>query len=352
MEPSKNELTENTDISENQELFEHHRFEVDKGQGQLRIDKYLFQKLEGISRTKIQNAAQAGSILVNDQPVKPNYKIKPLDTISIVLPHPPHELVIVPEDIPIDIIYEDDDLMVVNKEAGMVVHPGHGNYTGTLVNALTWHLRDLPLFKQGEVRPGLVHRIDKNTSGLLVVAKSEFALNHLATQFYQRTTKRRYLALVWGNFDENEGTIEGNIGRNPRDRIKMFVFPDGDDGKNAVTHWKIVENLGYVTLIECRLETGRTHQIRVHMEYIGHPIFNDERYGGDKILKGTTFTKYKQFVQNCFQLLPRHALHAQSLGFMHPRTGKEMYFEVDLPDDMTKVIEKWRRYIGGRELEE
>lgn len=352
MVPENTEIIENSDLGENNELFEHHRIEVDKGQGMLRIDKYLFQKLEGISRTKIQNAAQAGNILVNDQPVKPNYKIKPLDTISIVLPQPPHEFELVPQDIPINIVYEDDDLIVINKEAGMVVHPGHGNYTGTLVNALIWHLQDLPLFKNGDVRPGLVHRIDKNTSGLLVIAKTEIALNHLANQFYRRTTKRLYEALVWGSFSESEGRVEGNIGRSPKDRLKMFVFPEGDQGKPAVTHWKILEDLGYITLIECRLETGRTHQIRVHMEYIGHPVFNDERYGGDKILKGTTFTKYKQFVQNCFQLMPRHALHAKSLGFRHPKTGKEMYFEAGLPEDMMTVIEKWRRYIGGRELEE
>jgi 23S rRNA pseudouridine1911/1915/1917 synthase len=338
------------ELSESSELFEHHRFTVDKGQNILRIDKYLFSKLDSISRTKIQNAAQAGNILVNEKPVKPNYKIKPSDVISIVLPHPPHEFELIPENIPINIIYEDEDLIVVNKEAGMVVHPGHGNYTGTLVNALTYYLQDLPLFQSGEIRPGLVHRIDKDTSGLLVIAKTEYAINHLAKQFYDRTTQRSYIAIVWGSFDNEQGTIEGNIGRNPKDRLKMHVFSNEEEGKPAVTHYKVIEPLGYVSLVECRLETGRTHQIRVHMEYIGHPIFNDERYGGDKILKGTTFTKYKQFVQNCFQLLPRHALHAKTLAFIHPRTKIEMQFDSEIPDDMQKVIEKWRKYIGNREL--
>lgn len=342
---------ENNDITEAGELYEHHRIEVDKGQGILRIDKFLFDKLEGVSRTKIQNAAQAGNILVNRVVVKPNYKVKPCDIISIVLPHPPRELEIIAEDIPINIIYEDDNIIVVNKEAGMVVHPGHGNYTGTLVNALTYHLQDLPLFKKGEVRPGLVHRIDKNTSGILVIAKTEHALNSLAKQFYDRTTKRKYLALVWGRFDEDTGTIEGHIGRDLKDRMKMAVFSDGSYGKPAITHYKVIEPLGYVTLIECTLETGRTHQIRVHMRHIGHPVFNDDRYGGDRILKGTTFTKYKQFVQNCFNIMPRHALHAKSLGFIHPQTKKELYFDSDLPDDMQSVIEKWRTYTSHREIE-
>lgn len=342
---------ESTDLNEGAELYEHHRFIVDMGQQILRIDKFLFNKLVNISRTKVQNAAQAGNILVNDNPVKPNYKIKPGDIISIVLPHPPHEFELIPENIPINIIYEDDDLIIVNKEAGMVVHPGHGNYTGTLVNALTYYLKDLPLFQSGEIRPGLVHRIDKDTSGILVIAKTDFALNHLAKQFFDRTTHRSYLALVWGNFDTPEGIIEGNIGRDPKNRLKMHVFPDGEEGKNAITHYKVIEPLGYVNLIECQLETGRTHQIRVHMAHIGHPIFNDERYGGDKIIKGTTFTKYRQFIQNCFQVMPRHALHAKSLGFKHPRTGKIMQFESELPQDMQSVIDKWHKYIHGRELE-
>lgn len=336
---------------EGSELYEHHRFVADKGQSLLRIDKFLFHKIENVSRTKIQAAAQAGNILVNQKAVKPNYKVKPEDVISVVLPHPPHEFEIIPEDIPLDIVFEDEDLIVVNKKAGMVVHPGHGNYTGTLVNALSYYLQDTPLFKKGEERPGLVHRIDKNTSGLLVVAKNDFALSHLANQFYNKTTSRKYVALVWGSFDEKEGTITGNIGRNIRDRIKMAVFPEGNDGKSAVTHYRVAEELGYVTLVECQLETGRTHQIRVHMEYIGHPIFNDARYGGDQILKGTTFTKYKQFVQNCFSLLPRHALHAKTLGFVHPRTKKPMNFETDLPEDMNTVIRKWQRYVEGRDIE-
>ena len=337
------------DSPDSQELFEHHRIVVDKGQSLLRIDKFLVNKLENVSRTKIQSAASAGNILVNNNSVKPNYKVKPEDVISIVLPHPPYELELIPENIPINIIFEDDDIIVVNKEAGMVVHPGHGNYTGTLVNALMYHMKDLPLFQKGEMRPGLVHRIDKNTSGILVIAKTEFALNHLAKQFYDRTTKRKYVALVWGRFDEEEGTIEGNIGRSIRDRMKMAVFPNGDNGKHAVTHFKVLESLGYVSMVECRLETGRTHQIRIHMEYIRHPVFNDERYGGDTIVKGTTFTKYKQFVQNCFNIMPRHALHAKSLGFIHPSTGKELFFESDIPEDMMNVIEKWRTYTGGRE---
>jgi 23S rRNA pseudouridine1911/1915/1917 synthase len=346
---TENNITE--ELNDGNELFEHHRLVADKGQSLLRIDKFLYHKLEGISRTKIQSAAQAGNILVNEKAVKPNYKIKPNDVVSIVLPHPPHEFELVAQDIPLDIIYEDDDLIVLNKAPGMVVHPGHGNWDGTLVNALMHHLKDLPLFQSGEMRPGLVHRIDKNTSGILVIAKTEFALNHLAKQFYDRTTTRRYQALVWGSFDEEAGTIEGNIGRSIRDRIKMQVFPEGDDGKHAVTHYKVLEHLGYVTLVECRLETGRTHQIRVHLEYIGHPIFNDERYGGDRILKGTTFTKYKQFVHNCFTELPRHALHAKSLGFTHPTTGKEMYFESELPSDMTNVLDRWRNYVQYRDLE-
>ena len=338
------------ELNEDAELFEHHRIVVDKGQGALRIDKFLVHKLEALSRTKIQDAAFAGNILVNDIAVKPNYKVKPNDIVSIVLPHPPFELELVPQDLPLNVVHEDEDLIVVNKEAGMVVHPGHGNWDGTLVNALMHRLKDAPLFKAGETRPGLVHRIDKNTSGILVVAKTDLALNHLAKQFYNHSTSRRYIALVWGSFSEEEGTIEGNIGRNPKNRLQQMVFPDGDEGKRAVTHYKVLEHLGYVTLVECRLETGRTHQIRVHMQHIGHPIFNDERYGGDKILKGTTFTKYKQFVQNCFKEMPRHGLHAKSLGFMHPRTGEEVKFNSDLPSDLQTVIDKWRVYIKNREV--
>lgn len=348
IDPERNSVSE---TGENSELFEHHRFEADKGQSPLRIDKFLFHKLEKISRTKIQAAAQAGSILVNEKAVKPNYKVKPNDIISIVLPHPPHEFELIPEDIPIDIVYEDSDVLVVNKAAGMVVHPGHANYTGTLVNALSYHLKDTPLFKEGDMRPGLVHRIDKDTSGLLVIAKNDYALSHLAKQFFDRTTNRRYLSIVWGSFEEKEGIIEGNIGRNLRDRLKMSVFADGSDGKTAITHYKVIEELGYISLIECKLETGRTHQIRAHMQYIGHPIFNDMRYGGDRILKGTTFSKYKQFVQNCFQILPRQALHAKTLGFKHPQSGKMMNFDSALPEDMNQVLEKWRVYTAGRETD-
>ncbi len=331
-----------------EELFEHHRIVVDKGQQLMRIDKYLVNRLLNTSRSKIQAAAEAGNILVNEQAVKSNYKIKPEEVISIVLPHPPRDTEILPEDIPLDVVFEDEHILVINKNAGLVVHPGVGNYTGTLINALYHYFRDLPLFQTGEMRPGLVHRLDKNTSGILLIAKTEFSLNRLAKQFYDRTTSRKYLALVWGSLDEEEGRIEGYVGRDPRDRKRMTVFPDESQGKPAVTHYKLIERLGYLSLVECQLETGRTHQIRVHFKYIRHPLFNDEIYGGDQILKGTTFTKYKQFVQNCFQVLPRHALHAKSLGFTHPATGEKMFFDSELPEDMTQVIEKWRRYTGGR----
>jgi 23S rRNA pseudouridine1911/1915/1917 synthase len=334
---------------EQQELFEHYRLKSDPGQSLLRIDKYLSDRIENTSRTRIQNAANAGNILVNNRPVKPNYKVKPGDIIQIVLPTPPREIELIPENIPLNIIYEDDDLLVVNKEPGMVVHPAYGNYTGTLVNALMWHFKDLPLFNTGETRPGLVHRLDKNTSGILVVAKNEYALNRLSRQFFERTTDRRYNALVWGIPDPPEGTITGNVGRNIKDRKIMQVFKVGDEGKPAVTHYKVLEDLGYISLIECKLETGRTHQIRVHLSYIKHPLFNDEEYGGDQILKGTTFTKYQQFIKNCFKILPRQALHAKSLAFDHPVTGKRMSFDSDLPDDMQQVIDKWRKYISGRD---
>jgi len=335
--------------NEDQELYEHYRFEADPGQKPLRIDKFLVNRIENASRSKIQSAAEAENILVNNQAVRSNYKVKPGDIISIVMAYPPREIELIPENIPLNIIYEDDQLIIVNKEPGMVVHPSYGHYSGTLVNALMHHLKDLPLFKTGDQRPGLVHRIDKNTSGLLVIAKTEQAMNKLAKQFFDKTTERRYIALVWGSFKEKEGTIEGNIGRNPKDRKVMHVFPTGEQGKDAVTHYKVIEELGYVSLLECQLETGRTHQIRVHFKYVGHPLFNDPEYGGDQILKGTTFTKYKQFVNNCFTLLPRQALHAKTLGFKHPRTGEFMQFTSDLPDDMVQVIEKWRRYIAGRE---
>ena len=335
----------NEELIEGAELFEHYRYEVDKGQSPLRIDKFLVNRIEGISRTRIQAAADAGNILVNNTQVKSNYKVKPLDVISIVLPNPPREFELLPEDIPIDIVFEDDDLIVVNKKPGMVVHPGVSNYTGTLVNALMFHLRDMPLFSSGEVRPGLVHRIDKDTSGLLVVAKNELAMNKLARQFYEKTTRRTYLALVWGNMESDEGTITGNIGRSLKDRKKMCVFSDDSKGKPAVTHYRVQEKFGYVNLVECRLETGRTHQIRVHFQHIKRPLFNDPEYGGNRILRGTTFSKYKQFVENCFKILPRQALHAKSLGFIHPRSNKEMFFDSEIPDDMAQVIEKWRRYV-------
>ena len=335
--------------AEQQELFEHHRFVVDPGQSFLRIDKYLSSRMESTSRTRIQNAANAGNILVNNAAIKPNYKVKPGDIVQIVLPNPPREIELIPENIPINIVYEDEDVLIVNKEPGMVVHPAYGNYTGTLVNALMYHFRDLPLFSTGEARPGLVHRIDKNTSGILVIAKNELALNRLSKQFFDRTTDRRYQALVWGTPDPAEGTITGNVGRNLKDRKIMQVFEDESEGKTAITHYRILENLGYISLVECKLETGRTHQIRVHFSHIRHPLFNDEEYGGDQIIKGTTFTKYQQFIRNCFKILPRQALHAKSLAFDHPVTGKRLSFDSELPDDMVQVIEKWRKYTSGRD---
>ena len=336
------------DPADTSELFEHFRFEADPGQTPLRIDKFLFNKLEGTSRSRIQAAANAGNILSNGQAVKPNYRVKPGDILSIVLPHPPRKLELIPEDIPLDIVFEDEYVIVLNKEAGLVVHPGYGNYTGTMVNALMYHLRDNPLFHSGEERPGLVHRIDKNTSGLLVVAKNELSLNKLASQFFHKSSTRTYYALAWGDMKEEEGTIRGHIGRNPKDRKQMCVFPDGEQGKEAVTHYRVIERLGYVNLLECRLETGRTHQIRVHLQYMGHPLFNDPEYGGDRILRGTTFTRYRQFVENCFKLLPGQALHARTLGFAHPVSGKEMLFEAPLPEGFSAVLQKWRTYIQGR----
>ncbi len=334
--------------ADNHELFEHFRFTADPGQTTLRIDKFLFNKLENTSRSRIQSAANAGNILSNGSPVKPNYRVKPGDLVTIVLPHPPRKIELIPQDIPLDIVFEDEHIIVLNKQVGLVVHPGYGNYSGTLVNALMFHLRDNPLFHSGEERPGLVHRIDKNTSGLLVVAKNELALNKLASQFFHKTSKRTYSALAWGDMKEEEGTIVGNIGRNPKNRKQMHVFPDGDLGKEAVTHYRVLERLGYVNMVECRLETGRTHQIRVHFQYLGHPLFNDPEYGGDRILRGTTFTKYKQFVQNCFELLPGQALHARTLGFVHPSSGEEMLFDAPLPEGFSAVIQKWRTYIQGR----
>jgi len=328
------------------ELFEHHRFVAAKGQEPLRVDKFLMNFIEYATRNKVQHAAKEGHIWVNGAIVKQNYKVKPDDEVKVLFAHPPHEFLLVPEDIPLNIVYEDDALLVVNKPAGMVVHPGHGNYSGTLINALLHHIKDLP--KNSNERPGLVHRIDKDTSGLLVVAKTETAMTHLAKQFFDKTSEREYVALVWGDVKDDSGTVEGNIARNPKNRLQMQVFPEGDEGKDAVTHYSVLERLGYVTLVSCQLETGRTHQIRVHMKYIGHTLFNDERYGGDKILKGTTFTKYKQFVDNAFKILPRQALHAKTLGFVHPETGEKMRFDSAIPQDMVACIEKWRHYAKHR----
>lgn len=331
-------------------LYEHFRFVADRGQSLLRVDKFLVDRMFGSTRNRIQLAAEAGCILANGKPVKSNYRVKPEDVVTIVMTRPRRELEIVQENIPLKIIYEDDDLLVVDKPAGLVVHPGHGNYTGTLVNALAWYLKDDPTYDPSDPRLGLVHRIDKDTSGLLVVAKKPEAKANLSLQFFNKTTKREYRALVWGIVQEDEGRIEGNIGRDPRDRMQMTVFPEGDQGKTAVTHYSVLERLGYVSLVKCRLETGRTHQIRVHMKYIGHTLFNDERYGGNEILKGTTFTKYKQFVQNCFVICPRQALHAKTLGFVHPTTGEEMFFDSEIPADMAQLIEKWRIYANTKEI--
>ncbi|EEZ20083.1 pseudouridine synthase, RluA family [Bacteroides sp. 3_1_33FAA] len=331
------------------ELYEHFRVVVDKGQSQVRVDKYLFERLVNSSRNRIQKAADAGLIMANGKPVKSSYKVKPCDVLTVMMDRPRYDNDIIPEDIPLDIVYEDNDLMVINKPAGLVVHPGCGNYHGTLVNAIAWHLKDNPRYDPNDPQVGLVHRIDKDTSGLLVVAKTPDAKTHLGLQFYNKTTKRKYNALVWGIVENNEGTIEGNIGRNPKDRMQMAVLSDPAQGKHAVTHYRVLERLGYVTLVECVLETGRTHQIRVHMKHIGHTLFNDERYGGNEILKGTHFSKYKQFVNNCFETCPRQALHAMTLGFVHPRTGEEMFFTSPLPEDMTNLIDKWRNYISNRE---
>ncbi len=325
------------------ELYEHFSLRVDKGQGLLRIDKFLTARIENASRSKIQAAARAGNIIVNDKPVRSNYRIKPGDLISIVLSFPPREIEIIPENIPVHIMYEDDDLVIVNKEAGMVVHPAYGNYTGTLVNALTYyfdHQHKIGL----KATPYLVHRIDKNTSGILIVAKNEIAQSLIARELYYHRIDRKYVALVWGDFQEEKGTITGHVGRSLKDRKTMSVFPGGEHGKHAVTHYRVIERFRYTTLVECTLETGRTHQIRAHMKYIGHPVFNDETYGGNQILKGTTFTKYRQFVENCFRIMPRHALHARYLGFKHPATGKLLEFDSELPADMAQVVEKWRSY--------
>ena len=340
------EEDELVEVGGGQELFEHFRFVVDKGKAILRIDKYLVNCMSNTSRNRIQEAADAGNILVNGKSVKSNYRVKPLDVITIVLAYPPNEFEIIPQDIPLNIVYEDDDILLVNKQPDLVVHPGFGNFDGTLLNAVAWHLKDNPGFDANDSRIGLVHRIDKDTSGLILIAKTEEAKTLLGKQFFDKTTQRRYQALVWGNVKENEGTIIGSLARDPRDRMLFTVFPEGENpvAKHAVTHYKVIERMAYVTLVECRLETGRTHQIRVHMKHIGHTLFNDERYGGHDILRGTTAAKYKQFVKNCFDICPRQALHAKTLGFVHPRTGEMMYFESELPDDMQQLIEKWRNY--------
>ena len=340
------ELDELEEVGEEQELFEHFRFVVDKGTSIIRIDKYLVNCMSNTSRNRIQDAADAGNILVNGKPVKSNYKAKPFDIITIVLAYPPSEFEIIPQDIPIKIVYEDDDIMLVDKQPNLVVHPGFGNFDGTLLNAIAWHMKDHPDFDPNDSRIGLVHRIDKDTSGLLLIAKTPEAKSNLGKQFFDKTTQRRYQALVWGNVKENEGTIIGDLARDPRDRMLFTVFPEGENpvAKHAITHYKVLERLAYVTLVECRLETGRTHQIRVHMKHLGHTIFNDERYGGHDVLKGTTASKYKQFVKNCFEICPRQALHAKTLGFVHPRTGEFMHFESELPDDMQQLIDKWRGY--------
>ncbi|MBC7522921.1 MAG: RluA family pseudouridine synthase [Flavobacterium sp.] len=344
-------MSNNVELPElDDDLFEHFKVEVPKGQALLRIDKFLMGFIQNATRNKIQTAASNGDIYVNDVPVKSNYRVKPYDVVRIMLTHPPYENTILPENIPLDIVYEDDALLVINKPPNFVVHPGHGNYTGTLVNALAYHFDNLPM--NSSERPGLVHRIDKDTSGLLVVAKTEASMTHLAKQFEAKTTEREYIALVWGNVKQDEGTITGNIARHVKDRMQMAVFADPEIGKPAITHYKVLERLGYVTLISCKLETGRTHQIRVHLKHIGHTIFNDERYGGDLILKGTTFTKYKQFIDNCFKTLPRQALHAKTLGFIHPVTNEFMRFDTTLPQDFADCIEKWHNYSKSHEIDE
>ncbi|MDA9587039.1 RluA family pseudouridine synthase [Flavobacteriaceae bacterium] len=346
MEENKNPLGQ--EIQNMDSLYEHHAFIADPGQSPLRIDKFLMSRIENVTRSKIQQSAKEGSIYVNDLIVKSNYKVKGRDRVKVLFAHPPYENLLVAEDIAIDIVYEDDILVVINKPPGLVVHPGHGNYSGTLLNGLLHYFEKLP--KNLNNRPGLVHRIDKDTSGLLVVAKTEQAMTHLSKQFFDKTSERKYLALVWGDIKEDKGTIEGAIGRHPKNRLQMTVFVDNSEGKEAITHFKVLERFGYVTLIECQLETGRTHQIRAHLKFIGHTLFNDARYGGEKILKGTSFTKYRQFVDNCFKLLPRQALHAKTLGFIHPKTGEKMQYDSPIPDDFNSAINKWRQYAQHKNL--
>lgn len=334
---------------EEDELYEHHRFVIDKGQEPLRIDKFLSERIVSVSRNKIQNAAEVGSILVNQKPVKSNYKVKGGDLVQVVLPNPVWDYTVEPENIPLDIVYEDDEVMVVNKKAGMVVHPGHGNFHGTLVHALLWHCKELPQIS-GATRPGLVHRLDKNTSGLIIIGKTEHALTHLSKQFFDRTIKRHYIAMVWGDLEKESGRIECNVARNPNNRKIFMAVEDGSSGKYAVTNYEVIKRYGYVTLVQCKLETGRTHQIRVHMKYIGHTLFGDYSYGGNQILAGTVYGKYKTFIENCFKLMPYHSLHAQSLGFIHPVTNQPMYFEVPLPENFQQMIEKWENYTKGFKL--
>ena len=336
------------ELSSSDSLYEHYSFTADPGQSPLRVDKFLMARIENATRNKIQQAAKAGSIFVGDNIVKSNYKVKGGDAVKVLFSHPPYENLLVPEPIPLDVVFEDEVLVVLNKPAGLVVHPGHGNYSGTLLNGLLHHFKQLP--KNANDRPGLVHRIDKDTSGLLVVAKTDIAMTHLAKQFFDKTSERKYTALVWGDVKEDAGTITGAIGRHPKNRLQMAVFEDNSQGKEAVTHYQVLERFGYVTLLECQLETGRTHQIRAHMKHFGHTLFNDARYGGDSILKGTSFSKYKQFVENCFTLLPRQALHAKTLGFIHRVSGKLMQFDSSLPDDFISAVEKWRHYAQHKNL--
>lgn len=339
------EENEPFDDDREDELFEHHRIVVDRGQELLRIDKFLMARLRNATRTKIQDGIRDGFVKVNDKQVKPNYKVHPGDVVTVMFPEPPRDTEVIPENIALNIVYEDEHLLVVNKPAGMVVHPAYQNWTGTLVNALAWHFQQLPQLPGNEGRPGLVHRIDKDTSGLLVIAKSERAMTHLASQFFNHAIERSYRAIVWGVPDPPNGTINVPLGRSLKDRRVTAAFPEGDYGRRAVTHYKLLEDLRYVSVVECRLETGRTHQIRAHMKYIGHPLFNDATYGGNQIVKGTVFSKYKQFVENCFQVIPRQALHAKTLGFIHPASGKPMQFDSELPDDFKNAIARWEHYV-------
>ena len=350
------DLPEDSGADEEQALFEHHNLKISKGQVSLRIDKFIMMQIANSTRTKVQHACEAGFVLVNGKPVKSNYKIKPLDEISIMLTVPPRSVEVIPENIPIDIVFEDDYIVLVNKKPGMVVHPAYGNYTGTLVNALAYHFENLPKSRSKLnhdlylERPGLVHRIDKNTSGILIIAKTELAMTRLSKDFYDRTMDRKYMAICWGDLKQDSGTITANVGRNLRNRKVMDTFPvDSEHGKHAVTHYKILERFGFITLVECKLETGRTHQIRVHFKSIGHPLFNDNEYGGDQILKGLNTAKYRQFVQNCFDILPRQALHAKTLGITHPITGEKLFFNSEVPDDMVQVLEKWQRFTKERD---